>query len=377
MAGALAAGSMVASKTSGLFQRLDGMLTPRCRAGGPAHPARSLPLALPALVMLLVALLAACSSPKPPLAKDAAAAPVLAWGVYAGPGARGVRGARQFAVQTRTPITRVLDFLPDESWRALTHADWLIDAHERSAFALELSVPMLPRRGETTLAACARGDYNKHWRTIAQRLRRAHLQSTTIRPGWEFNGDWYRWSAADPVQAASYAGCFRQLVTTMRAVSATLRFSWSVNNGHNRLPAELGWPGDDYVDTVGVDAYDYSADWYPTPPQMTAHEARAKAWQTQLDGDHGLRYWVGFAAQHGASIGLSEWGLAWRSDGHAGGDNTYFLDQMGRFLRDPANRVAYATYFNSPDTPSLRHDLLGRDTAFPQAARRFAELAAR
>jgi hypothetical protein len=160
----------------------------------------------------------------------------------------------------------------------------------------------------------------------------------------------------------------------MRTVSAQFRFSWSVNNGHNRLPAELGWPGDGYVDTVGVDIYDYSTAWYPAPPGVTIDEARAKVWQTQLEGDHGLRYWVQFARRHGASLGLSEWGLAWRADGHAGGDNTYFLEQIDRFLRDPANNVAYATYFNSQDTATLRHNLLSADTEFAEAARRFARL---
>jgi len=271
-------------------------------------------------------------------------------------------------------VTRILDFLPDASWQAMTSADWLLEAHADSPYALELSVPMLPRRGATSLADCARGDYNHYWRAIAQGLRQHHLESTTVRPGWEFNGDWYRWSVTGPGSAAAYAGCYRQLVTSMRRVSAGLRFSWSVNVGPNPVPAELGWPGDPYVDTVGVDIYDYSSDWYPAPEGMTLDEARAKVWQGQLEGDHGLRFWVQFAQQHAKSVGLSEWALAWRADGHAGGDNLYFLDQLDGFLRDPVNQVAYATYFNSVDTPTLRHDLLRRDTAFPAAAARYSQL---
>lgn len=297
------------------------------------------------------------------------------WGVYAGPGAKGVRGAKVFARETSMPITRVLDFLPDDSWRAMTHADWLIAAHARSSYQLELSVPMLPRRGGATLERCASGEYNARWRTIAERLRRAGLESTVIRPGWEFNGDWYLWSAAGPGQAASYAGCFRELVKTMRAVSPGFTFNWSVNVGQNRLPAELGYPGNEYVDVISVDVYDYSSQWYPAPEGTSLDEARAKVWQTQRDGDHGLTYWSAFARAHGKPMGLSEWGLAWRADGHAGGDNTYFLDQMRTFLHDPATPVAFANYFNSADTSELKHNLLVRKTKFPEAARRFPELA--
>ncbi|MET0693387.1 MAG: glycosyl hydrolase [Propionibacteriaceae bacterium] len=298
------------------------------------------------------------------------------WGVYAGPGAKGVRGAEEFATTTHAPISRVLDFLPDETWSAMTHADWLIDAHARSARHLELSVPMLPTRGAATLPRCANGEYNHRWRTIATKLRDAGLQDTTIRPGWEFNGDWYQWSAAGPGQAAEYVGCFRQLVTTMRSVSPQFTFSWSVNNGHNRLPAELGWPGGSYVDIVGVDVYDYSSQWYPTPRGMTLAQARGRTWDTALNSPRGLRFWSDFARTHGKPLALSEWGLAWRANGQAGGDNTLFLDQLVGFVRNPANGVAYATYFNSVDTPALKHNLLHPQTKFPKGVQRLRQLMA-
>lgn len=273
-------------------------------------------------------------------------------------------------------VSHVLDFLPDDSWRAMTRADWLIKAHERSDYKLELSVPMLPRQAETNLQECAEGDYNRHWRAIASRLRAARLQTAVIRPGWEFNGDWYRWSAADRGQAESYAGCFRQIVDTMRSVSPEHRYSWTVNVGYNRLPGELGWPGAAHVDIVGVDVYDYSDQWYPPPAGVSLAEARRRAWDTQLNGDHGLRYWSQFARDHDKPLALPEWGLAWRADGHAGGDNTYFFEQITEFIHDPANGVASATYFNSEDTPKLKHNLLGPDTEFPETANRFEELAA-
>ncbi|HEX8508430.1 MAG TPA: glycosyl hydrolase [Propionibacteriaceae bacterium] len=328
------------------------------------------------LLSLLLVLVAGCSPPaaEPPVPPAHGQRAEL--GVYAGPGAKGVRAAGGFEGLAGAPVSRLLDFLPDDSWRAMTHADWLIKAHQRSGRKLELSIPMLPRRGGADLATCAAGDYNDRWRTIARRLRAARLQTATIRPGWEFNGDWYLWSAAGPGQAASYAGCFRQLVDSMRSVSGEHRFSWTVNLGHNRLPAELGWPGEAHVDVVGVDVYDYSTQWYPAPEGVSKKEARRRVWDAQLNGDHGLRYWAQFARDRNKPLAIPEWGLAWRSDGHAGGDNTYFLEQLGRFINDPENGVAYATYFNSEDTPDLKHNLLGPDTKFPQAARRFSALIA-
>lgn len=323
--------------------------------------------------LLAAALLCGCQPGAPGDRPKAAEQTKAAFGVYAGPGPKAVIGARRFSEATGTSVSRVLDFLPQESWRAMTLTDWLLKPYRGSGFQLELSVPMVTSDESTSLAQCAQGRYTEHWKTIALKLKRHHQESATIRPGWEFNGDWYRWSAAG--QVGAYVGCFHAMVDAMRAVSPSFTFAWSVNVGVNELSAEQAWPGDGYVDFVGVDVYDYSSRWYPPPEGVSMTSARSSAWDTTLNGSHGLAYWVRFARSHHKPLGLDEWGLAWRSNGQAGGDNTLFVENMMAFIKEPSNRVTYANYFNSPDTSDLRHSVTGSGHRFPRAAERLKELA--
>ena len=315
----------------------------------------------------------ACSAASPPAGSPTGqvrTAAQIAWGVYTGPGAKSVPGAQAFATRTAIPVSRVLDFLPGDSWTAMTGADWLIDAHRGSPYQLELSVPMLPRSG-ASLAECATGSYNQHWRAIATKLIGAGLGSTTIRPGWEFNGSWYPWSAKGEVGA--YVGCFRQLVSTMRSAAPDLSFSWTVNNGSNAMRADEAWPGPSYVDVIGVDIYDYDYRWYPPKPGVGWDQSRREVWKWALEGDRGLRYWAAFAAARKKPLAMPEWGLAWRSDGHAGGDNTIFVDGLLDFVYDPVNRIQYASYFNNTDTSTVKHNLTAAGQVFPVSGRRLVD----
>lgn len=97
-----------------------------------------------------------------------------------------------------------------------------------------------------------------------------------MRPGWEFNGGWYAWAAKG--NAKEFAEYWRQIVTTMRAVPGAkgLTFCWNPTLGDQDFPADEAWPGDKYVDYVGVDVYDecWNKDTYPWPATATTTEDR-------------------------------------------------------------------------------------------------------
>ncbi len=310
------------------------------------------------------------ASAAPALAAATSSAPPLAWGLYADSGVRARAQVADFRRATGAPISRVLEFAGGATWRDISRPDWVFNAHARQGYTLELSVPMLPREQPATLARCAAGAYNGYWRSIAQRAVKAGAADTSMRPGWEFNGDWYPWSALGPGQAEAYAGCFRQVVTTMRSVAGQrFTFVWNPNVSDQKMPAELAYPGDAYVDYVAVDIYDYS--WINYRNNNPSDAARRAEWDRRLNGSRGLRFWADFARTHAKPLGISEWGLAWRADGHGGGDNVVFLDGMMSFITDPLNRVAYATYFNNPNRGDLRHRISGPGQGFAQAAARF------
>jgi hypothetical protein len=266
-------------------------------------------------------------------------------GVYAGPDSKGVTGAAAFGAATGVQPQTVLDFAATDSWYNIAAPSWLISAHSGQSAKFELSLPLLPDGSQYTLAACASGAYDAQWQKTATNLINQRLANTIVRPGWEFNGNWYHWSAKNDI--AGFVGCFRHVVGTMRSVPGQhFTFDWSPNIGANSFPAEQAYPGDAYVDYIGVDVYDYSWSRYPASSSgLTA--AREAAWNDTINGDHGLAFWSRFAAAHHKSMALPEWGVATRSDGHGGGDNPAFIDHIFDFMQNPANNVAYAHYFNT------------------------------
>lgn len=269
-------------------------------------------------------------------------------GVYAGPDSKGVTGAAAFGSAIGVQPQSVLDFAATDSWANLTAPSWLIAPHAGQSAQFELSLPMLPDGGQYSLAACASGSYDAEWRTTASNLISHQLASTIVRPGWEFNGNWYHWSAKNDI--AGFIGCFRHIVDTMRSVPGQhFRFDWNPDVGLNSFPAEQAYPGDAYVDYIGVDVYDYSWSHYPAGGSGMA-AARDAAWNDVLNGDHGLAFWSRFATAHHKPMALPEWAAAARSDGHGGGDNASFIDHVFDFIEDPANNVAYTHYFNTYST---------------------------
>ena len=116
---------------------------------------------------------------------------------------------------------------------------------------------------------------------------------------------------------------------------------------------DLAYPGDDVVDTVGLDVYDAPTDARPV--------ARWK--RDVLEGPFGLRSLEGFAALRGKKMNIGEWEVGLKD----APDDPYFVEEMGRWLRRHAVSVAFHVYFDVPP-----HDLEGGK--FPRARARFLKL---
>ncbi len=57
-----------------------------------------------------------------------------------------------------------------------------------------------------------------------------------------------------------------------------------------------------------------------------------------------LQSLTNFAGFVGKPIGIGEWGVIDRSDGHGGGDDPTFVDNFAAWMN--SNNVAWASYFN-------------------------------
>ena len=270
-----------------------------------------------------------------------------ALGVYAG--SANPSAAQQFAAQVAAPVPYVTEFLDATSWDTIADPSWLLQQWAGKGFSMIWSVPILPYNG-ATLAAGASGAYDAHFTALAGALVAGGQQASIVRIGWEFNGFWYPWAAKG--HAAQFIAYWRHIVTAMRSVpGANFKFEWDPNRG------DLGvgnltsyYPGNRYVDYVGLDVYDVEDFHYPGAQAEFAH---------LQSGPYGLNWLAAFAAAHHVPMVFPEWGLGWgtcrngapvfvKSGGVCGGDNPVFIrDSSAWFNSHHVFEVTYWDYGTS------------------------------
>ena len=280
-------------------------------------------------------------------------------GVYMGSGQP--RAVAYFGIQTGSKPSLASDYLPrTEGWAGMVTARSLkriLDAWSSTRYRLVLGVPMIPTRDgrpSGTLAAGAAGTYDSTFATLAQTLVHYGEGNAILRLGWEFNGTWYPWSVTTAAEAADFAAYFRNIVTAMRIVpGAAFRFVWNPTSGPEPEAAQNAYPGDSYVDYIGLDLYDQV--WgIPMDPSL--------AWPRYVTETNGLQWLSSFAAAHHKPVTIPEWGLTVRSDGHGLGDDPLYVGKMAQWIS--THDVAFTSYFNV-DAPDGQHDIL--DPTFSQS----------
>ena len=273
--------------------------------------------------------------------------------------------------------TATWDDIDGAAWQLSPWSQWV---RAQSGRNLALAIPMLPPSG-ASLASCASGQYDQYWKNLANNLAYYGLHWAYLRLGWEMDGSWNPWAAPQGSgKEASFAGCFRRVVTVMRQAQPANQWKFVFNPTTSNWSApwlDAVWPGDAYVDVVGLDLYDQSwaANTYPYPSTCDSTCRLARQQTAWVDESKYLLALRNFAVAHAKPMALPEWGVATRSDGHGGGDNPYFVRKMYEFIADPANNVAYYSYFDvrysgwdSQLSPA------GTTTNFPQSAGLFKQL---
>ena len=281
--------------------------------------------------------------------------PVL--GVSAGAGYPTAVPAFAKTIGTRPGFA--MDFLLGTTWRTITQGRWPYRKWKGKGYTMIWGVNMLPDTyspnadAQEAGGSCfgltqgARGLFDHYFRTVATNIVRAGFPVSVIRFGWEFNGNWFPWSAQGC--ASAYVRYFDNIVTTMRAVrGAHFTFEWNPTRG------DLGvgtlaqyYPGDNYVDDIGLDVYDLEQQHYPGARAEFTHML------TQRDG---LNWLASFAKAHSKAIVLPEWGLGWGTCSASGqpisasgqqvcgGDDATWVNLMATWIA--AHKVAEATYWD-------------------------------
>ncbi|GAC1596238.1 MAG: hypothetical protein NVS3B6_02490 [Pseudarthrobacter sp.] len=113
-----------------------------------------------------------------------------------------------------------------------------------------------------TLARIVAGDFDPYISQWGAALA-AWGKPLMLRFAHEMNGDWYPWcEAANGNRPGDYVSAWRHVHSLVNAAgAANVNWVWAPNGGGSVDPALL-YPGDAYVDTVGLDAYN----WGTTQP---------------------------------------------------------------------------------------------------------------
>jgi hypothetical protein len=247
-------------------------------------------------------------------------------------------GVAAFGTWRGAPVKVATVWPNRSSWSDITNPAWLYQRWQGAPQTLAIGMAMLPENVPgVSLQACANGSYNSYWTQFGTNISAYGLGKSIIRLGWEFNGNWYVWQASNPT---AFAACWRQIVTSARTTAPNLQWDWNVNRGVSSALADptLAYPGDAYVDSVGVDSYDM---W---PPATTSAN-----WNVQLNGPQGLNYWLAFAKAHGKKFAVPEWGNI-ITGGSAGGDDPAYVNDMLGFFRANAASLAWESNFQGTNT---------------------------
>jgi hypothetical protein len=184
-------------------------------------------------------------------------------------------------------------------------------------------------------ADCAAGDYNTYATQLATNLVKSGFGNSVIRLGAEMNGTWNTGSLGTTVtQWKQWGQCFAQEVQSMRAVPGThLLFDWNVNANYRNIPLANFYPGNAYVDIIGIDTYDSSG--ISLPPVGNPGRWAALAGQPE-----GLNAVEAFAVAHGKPLSLPEWATVTTQ-----GDDADYVAHMGAFIK--GHNVAYQSWYNA------------------------------
>jgi beta-mannanase len=202
--------------------------------------------------------------------------------------------------------------------------------------------------------SCDAGNFNGYATTLGTNLVAAGLQNSVIRLGAEMNGAWEQDYIGTTTQEQNdWATCFDNEVTAMRqATGEHFLFDWNPNACTQQIPYANFYPGNAYVDIVGLDMYDAACSG-PTTGITFSQFANQS---------YGLAPFEAFAAAQGKPMSFPEWGL----DSSTAGDDATYVNGIGSTVAN--GDFAFQEYFDDVDGWSMMLDNSASPTPAADAA---------
>jgi len=201
--------------------------------------------------------------------------------------------------------------------------------------------------------SCAAGNFNGYATELGTNLVAAGLGHSVLRLGDEMNGVWESdFIGTRKTEQKLWAKCFANEVTGLRrAAGEHLLIDWNPNACVGNYPYANFYPGNAYVDILGLDLYDVGCET-PTTPLTFSQLAREPA---------GLTRFEAFAAAKRKPMSLPEWGLSTIPSG----DDPGYIDGIGSTIAN--GKFAFETYFEGGGK-NVKAMALGASTPMSLAA---------
>jgi hypothetical protein len=222
--------------------------------------------------------------------------------------------------------------------------NWLATGHQ-----MILGVDLIPQSAGSVsnpLAweqTCDSGGYNSYATQLAKNLVSYGAGGIVIRLGIEANGSWEAdYTGSTTKELNDWATCYDQEVGAMRAVPGTkLLFVWNPNVCTQSFPLSEYYPGNSYVDIIGIDAYDSDCHY------STITTVSKEGWQAFYTdsasypgaGFPSLSGIEAFAQSKGKPLSFPEWGLS-----QGGPDDATYVTDMGQMFNN--DDFSFESYFD-------------------------------
>ena len=179
--------------------------------------------------------------------------------------------------------------------------------------------------------ACAAGRYDTYAKVLGRSLVAAGLQNSVIRLGSEMNGEWESdFIGTRTFEQKLWAKCFANEATGLRqAKGEHFLIDWNPNACAGSYPYRNFYPGNAYVNILGIDLYDEDC-LTPTTPV---------SFSQIVSEPYGLAHFEAFARTKRKPMSIPEWGLL-----EAFGDDPGYISGVGNTV--DTNDFAFETYFD-------------------------------
>jgi len=213
---------------------------------------------------------------------------------------------------------------------------WVAEAPQRRELVLQ--VDLIPTSLKDIVdplsweESCAAGKFNSHATELGKSLVAAGLQNSVIRLGAEMNGTWETdFVGRTPVEQQQWVRCFDNEVIGLRlAIGEHFLIDWNPNACKYNLSFSRLYPGNSYVDMMGLDLFDVAC-IAPRTPYSFAQLANEPT---------GLSSFEAFATAHKKPMSLPEWALSTIPSG----DDPQYIAGIGSTF--DSRDFAFESYFD-------------------------------